>query len=127
MPTDGRDAKGRFRKGVCPNPNGRPRKAKAEIGQQIIAILQEEVPTGGKTMPMSEVLIRSYIREALKNPRMFISLLPYMLAQHSEHSQASDATTGEDEATIEAFLKAEREKVRRQRQADEPDHDDGED
>ena len=38
-----RTARGRFAKGHCPNPKGRPRKVKPAPGEELEAVLQQEM------------------------------------------------------------------------------------
>ena len=120
----GRGADGKFRKGFCPNPKGRPRKAKADLRQQLTAILHEEVMAGGHPMSMFEVLFRTYCKEAMKNPRLLTRLLPLLMTSDSSAAPPQEASHDEDQATIEAFRQAERDRAERQRSTDEQDDGD---
>lgn len=108
-----RDATGRFRKGVCPNPKGRPRKAKPDFRQQLTAILQEEVMAGGRTMSMFEVLLRTLCRDASKDSRLLLRLLPLVMTGELSAEPAHEVSLEEDLATVEAFRQADRDRVKR--------------
>lgn len=97
-----RHANGQFKEGICPNPKGRPRKPKLDVGERLTAILQEEVTTANGKMPLIEVLFRSYIKETAKDPRLLIKLLPLLASSRSDDA-ASTVSTSDDQAIIQAF------------------------
>ena len=123
----GRRADGKFRRGFCPDPKGPPHKAKADLRQQLTAILEEEVMAGGQPMSMFEVLFRTYCKEACKNPRLLMRLLPLLMTNGSNAEPAHEASFEEDQATIEAFRQAERDRARRQTSTDQQDDGDADD
>ena len=85
---DGRDESGRWRKGFCPNPNGRPRK-KPEISDADVHHFKNAMMTvtiNGEQRHLSrhELLVHSMFEQAIKGKFVLIQRMLYGLFQDSE-------------------------------------------
>ncbi len=112
-----RNSNGRFKKGHCPNPNGRPPKPKLSPLEVLTGLLDEPIAmsdqTGRRQVPVSEALARTVVNYGLKNPAFALKLL--QCAQEPGRSVAHDQSvdSAEDEGVIASYLA--REKHRRTR------------
>src|SRR6187200_3440962 len=71
-----RTASGRFAKGHCPNPKGRPRKVKPAPGEELEAVLQQEMKLAdGSSITMAHYLALIAVGRAQKDPKMALKLV----------------------------------------------------
>ena len=124
-PSD-RHANGRFKEGVCPNPKGRPRKPKIDVREQLTAILWEELPMSSGPITLLEVSLRNLVKEAAKNPKLLIRLLPFITALPSEETDKA-ASSKEDQAVIRSLLDEEARRDRSKRSSAADDEDEADD
>jgi uncharacterized protein DUF5681 len=78
----------RFKKGICPNPNGRGRRRPLETYKIIDAILQEPVEIQGegkkKKMSRQEFILKKFAALALKGDVAIAALLLQLKANELE-------------------------------------------
>ena len=108
-----RDGHGRFKPGHCPNPKGRPRKAKARVEDPLARILEKKLidytSVQADKMTVREALFRSIISTGMKNASVAIALLKLAEVAKSSDDPAStsDALAEEEEAVLSRFLERE--------------------
>ncbi|CAA0112381.1 Uncharacterised protein [Starkeya nomas] len=75
---NGRLPNGRFGKGHCGNPKGRPRKPKPVPGEELQAALDEVITMpDGEAITMRQFLAKVILRAAAHNPKLALDLLTH--------------------------------------------------
>ena len=124
-----RDGRGRFKPGHCPNPKGRPRKAKARVKDPLAMILEKKLidytSVQANNMPVGEALFRSIISTGMKNAGVAIALLKLVEIAKSSNDPAStsDALAEKEEAVLSHFLEREMRRRRGDSGPGDPDED----
>lgn len=98
---------GRWVEGHCPNPKGRPPKAKAQPHDVLQRLLDEVLPKGGPGggLTMREAVLKALCGHAVKNPRVALELIKRGLLDCPDAGEGEAAGLEADEdAQLDAFL-----------------------